>query len=245
MINKDDKILLEKLQVDNPEAYDYITRLENTYRTDISKASHDIKNLLSVLGSSFQFIEQQHPETKDFQLWTQMRSSINLLISFMDDTTALSYSKVADISKINILNLLWNIPDYMDDLNENSGNYATRNFDYNIDEPIPLINGDPEKLKLAILELVKNAFEATSEEDTIELSAGIRDDQLVIAVKDHGTGISEQELSQVTTPFYTTKSAHTGVGLSIAAEVAATHNGQLTIDSSENGTCVSITLPIK
>lgn len=73
MINKDDKILLEKLQVDNPEAYDYITRLENTYRTDISKASHDIKNLLSVLGSSFQFIEQQHPETEDFQLWTQMR----------------------------------------------------------------------------------------------------------------------------------------------------------------------------
>lgn len=245
MINKDDKILLKKLQVDNPEAYDYISKLENTYRTNISKASHDIKNLLSVLGSSFQFIEQQHPETQDFQLWNQMKDSINLLIGFMDDTTTLRYSETVNMSEINILNLLWNIPDYMDDLYENSQKYITRNFDYNIDEPIPLIDGDYEKLKIALLEIVKNAFEATDEDSTIEIIASADSENLTISVKDCGDGISDSFLPEACIPFSTTKSNHTGVGLAIVQEIVNSHNGHLSIASSCEGTCVSITLPLK
>lgn len=243
MMNLQDKQYINELKEKDPHAYAIIQNMQSTYSTTMSQASHDIKNIISTMGSSFQFLEAKHPETSNFRFWNELGESIHFLIEFMDQTSAYRYSISADKKSISLEELLFSIPDHMDELFANE----SRNFEFDIDANLPTIIGDPEKINLAIIELVKNAFEATSTNAIITICAksilsSNDTNGVIISIIDHGTGISDEIMNDITKPFYTTKSNHTGVGLSIVNEVANNHNGQITITSKDNTTTVSMSI---
>ena len=66
-----------------------------------------------------------------------------------------------------------------------------------------------------------------------------------ILIKDNGEGISKKDLKNVASPFFTTKTKGTGLGLVVCKQVVDAHKGSLTIKSDKGkGTTVTITLPI-
>lgn len=80
------------------------------------------------------------------------------------------------------------------------------------------------------------------------VSSSKENNQLVIRVKDNGTGMEDSTARRVFEPFFTTKDigCGTGLGLAISFGIIKDHNGSINIDSSlEHGTTVSICLPIK
>jgi signal transduction histidine kinase len=65
-----------------------------------------------------------------------------------------------------------------------------------------------------------------------------------LVVHDTGSGIAAEQLEQIFQPLYTTKPGGTGLGLYIAQQIVAAHEGQLTVHSVVGqGTVVTITLP--
>lgn len=90
--------------------------------------------------------------------------------------------------------------------------------------------------------------------DTIELEAYVRPDpahsrgMLVIAVRDYGTGIAEEELSHVFRRFYTQRENNeggSGLGLAIVKEIVERHGGSVGVDSKKGaGSTFSIALPL-
>ena len=243
MISEKDIRLLNQVRDTNPEIYNLIERMQQNQATTMSKISHRLKNIISIISSSLQFIESQHPETSDFNLWPQLRSSTKYLVQFMDQEAIYRHSANIELKLMNLQDLLWSIPDIMDDLYELDTNNCMRNYNYDIASNIPEINGDYSKLKYALIEIMKNAYEATSDNDTITISACIVDSSVNITIKDKGVGIDINAINEATVPFFTTKNDHVGTGLSIAKRIIRSHGGNLTLSSDEE-TCVTITLPL-
>jgi nitrogen fixation/metabolism regulation signal transduction histidine kinase len=111
--------------------------------------------------------------------------------------------------------------------------------------------GDETALAEAIAHLVANAAEATSEQDKprITLSAkavreGNHTSGVMVTVRDNGTGIAPELQDKVFSPFCTTKPRGMGLGLPIVKRTIFDHHGRVHIDSSTDGTLVSVTLPV-
>lgn len=98
-----------------------------------------------------------------------------------------------------------------------------------------------------VVNLLNNAFDATSSLDEKWVELGIQDlgDAIQILVTDSGKGIPDEVQSRIFTPFFSTKRVQygTGLGLSISRSIVERHHGSLTIDSNHPNTRFVIKLP--
>lgn len=112
-----------------------------------------------------------------------------------------------------------------------------------------LIMADPDYLRQLILILLDNAFKFTAANGTVELAVKCGGDQVEVAVKDTGMGISPAELEHIFERFYRSDKSRpvggTGLGLSIARWIAAQHKSQITVESTVGqGSVFKVTLPV-
>jgi len=106
-----------------------------------------------------------------------------------------------------------------------------------------------EQLRQAVLNLVLNALQATSEGGNVTLTAcRVTDDGISfgrVIVEDAGSGIPAACIANVFDPFYTTKASGTGLGLAIVEQIAQEHSGRVSVESaSGNGTVFRFDIPI-
>ena len=115
-----------------------------------------------------------------------------------------------------------------------------------VDPPDLVLFADPELLEQAMLNLLKNAVEAVegSAAPAIQLSCrAIGDGLVAISVCDNGRGLPEDP-EGLFVPFFTTKAGGSGIGLSIARQVALAHQGQALAERREpRGATFSLVFP--
>lgn len=112
---------------------------------------------------------------------------------------------------------------------------------------IPLLPGDPERLKQVFLNILDNAAKYGREGKTIEVSVYADSDAATIRFRDHGPGIPEHELPHVTEKFYkggSSKERGSGIGLAVCEEIVTRSGGKLEIANAPGGgTAVAVRLP--
>jgi two-component system nitrogen regulation sensor histidine kinase GlnL len=123
------------------------------------------------------------------------------------------------------------------------------------DPSIPDIKGDPDLLIQAVLNIVKNAYEAMGKSGNLTLRTRvirkftIGHQQYRIAMKlsiiDDGPGIPEDLKDKIFFPMVTGRAEGTGLGLSIAQRLVHQHGGLLEVESSPGCTAFSIILPLE
>ena len=107
-----------------------------------------------------------------------------------------------------------------------------------------IAQGDAEQIRRVMLNLVRNAIDASSTGDSVELSAGKEDGCPYFAIKDSGHGIDAEVVDQVFAPFFTTREQGTGLGLALSRKIIAEHGGAIEIQSTPKvGTTVRVWLP--
>ncbi|PWC52530.1 two-component system sensor histidine kinase AtoS [Azospirillum sp. TSO22-1] len=111
---------------------------------------------------------------------------------------------------------------------------------------LPLIDGDGEALKQAVLNLIINALQAMPEAGgTIRVATAVNGDAVVVTVTDDGTGIAPENLEKVFDPFFSTKPTGTGLGLAMVHRIVDAHYGAIAIESTPGtGTVVTLRFPI-
>ena len=104
---------------------------------------------------------------------------------------------------------------------------------------------DVELMKQALLNILRNAIDATSKggEVTLLFYTGGKKDKFEIT--DTGNGIPEEQIGKIFNLYYTTKTEGTGVGLSIVQQIISQHNGEIKVESKVGkGTKFTIELPV-
>ena len=97
-------------------------------------------------------------------------------------------------------------------------------------EPADLtLEADPDLLEQALINLLKNAQEAVASQPggRIRLACRREDDGVAISISDNGPGLSPAAAEAAFTPFFTTKAAGSGIGLTLARQIALAHGGRL------------------
>jgi signal transduction histidine kinase len=108
------------------------------------------------------------------------------------------------------------------------------------------VQGDPRRLKEALINLVANAIEATPNGGTVALRLRNGNGEVMLDVRDTGRGIAPEDLERLGTSFFTTRANGTGLGVVLAQGVITQHGGTLSYASTVGqGTTATIRLPGK
>lgn len=216
-------------------------KTEEDLRLTIAQISHEIKNPLTYVNSSIQWIQKLHPEVESFEYWDQLKSDLAYIQVLLDDISILNNSSDLNIRPVDLKEFAMDVKDTL--LPELLRRHIPLML--KLDESYPEFYADPIRLKQAVINLVKNSMESISDRGRITLKIFAQERKIMIAVRDNGCGISPEQQATIFQPFVTYKKDGTGLGLSIARQVAAAHGGTIRLHSNlGKGTEVQLLLPI-
>lgn len=234
---------MNRLMEENKDAKQIISQLLENHHTSVSMIAHEIRNPLTLVSSSLQIIEAQHPEVKEFNNWSQTMEDVEFMCSLLNELSSFNNSSTLHHSVFSIERLLKNIAvSFAIALDaEDSGIEFTSRIVPGMGD----FTGDKIKLEQVVLNILRNAKEAVREGGYISLMAERQKDIIIIRCQDNGCGIPEDIMDTIFDPFVTHKENGTGLGLSSAKQIVEAHGGSIYAESSpETGTVFTVTLPV-
>ena len=124
---------------------------------------------------------------------------------------------------------------------------AGARFAIQVSPPGLQASADRSLLEQAVINLLKNALDATAEcappVITLTCLAG-EGGRIVIAVADNGEGVPPDKAEAIFVPFFTSRTGGSGIGLSLARQIALAHGGQLSVRPNRpEGAVFELSLP--
>ncbi len=202
--------------------------------------AHEIRNPLTSLDLNIKIAQKQLEDTNIcgcpnckeqlLQSLNSTSSEIKRLNRILD--TFLSSSKPLQ-PRLTVLNLNEVVKELFN-LMKSQFQLANKNLILKLKENIPPILADRDLLIQAIVNLVKNAFEAISEGKTVIIATYDLESNVILEVKDNGPGIDSQTLQKIFNPFFTNKSTGTGLGLTIVYRIVQSILAEIEVESDVN-----------
>ncbi len=127
---------------------------------------------------------------------------------------------------------------------------ATDRFEVHHAAPLPPVRGNAQELEQVFLNVILNALQSLPRADrgvSVTTGVDVVSGEVLVAVRDEGRGIPDQELARVTEPFFSTRAdaGGTGLGLSISQTFVDKHGGRIDFASEVGvGTTVTVRLPV-
>lgn len=243
MLHNIDINKMNKLMEENKDARQIITQLLENHHTTVSTIAHEIRNPLTLVSSSLQVMQAQHPELKDIPNWNQTMEDVDFMRQLLEELSTFNNGGTLHYSVFSIEKLLRNIAiSFAISLDEEELDIE---FTSSIPDKLGDFTGDKIKLEEVFLNLLRNAKEAITGEGTIHMSAERRRNVLTVKITDSGCGIPEEHLESIFEPFKTYKQGGTGLGLSLSKRIIEAHNGTISAASVPGSkTTFTIKLPI-
>ena len=199
---------------------------------------HEIRNPMTAVRGFLQMLSEQDYYKKDkiyFDLMMEELDRANGIISeylnMARDKTIYLQPKYLDQVVKTIYPML-----------EADANYKGMNIKLDLGKPpMPLI--DEKEIRQMILNLARNGMEAMEPGGTLTIGTMIEKDEIVLFVKDEGTGVDPKIQDKIGTPFLTTKLKGTGLGLAVCYSIAARHQAKLEYETNSNGTTFKLRFP--
>ncbi|WXG39409.1 MAG: MEDS domain-containing protein [Candidatus Freyarchaeum deiterrae] len=115
-----------------------------------------------------------------------------------------------------------------------------------IEENLPSMMVDPTAIRRVLSNLITNAFQAMPGGGQLTIRASKSEDSVIMSVEDTGVGISEENLSKIFQPLFTTKSKGQGFGLSVCRRLVEAHGGSITVESEVGkGSTFTVKIPLR
>ncbi|MFO0677416.1 MAG: ATP-binding protein [Polyangiaceae bacterium] len=253
------------------EAYDRLRELDRLKSNFLATVSHELRTpLTSIIGYSEMLSEgiagELQGEQVDFVKTIHEKGEhlLSLIMSLLDLSKLESGTMRMRKQGVELKNVLREVSTTV------APNARKRKVHVNvrIDEGLPSLEGDPERLRQVFINLVDNALKFTPPEGSITLSAKLVQDgddddggfallatstgSIEVRVADTGIGIPEPERPKVFDAFYQVDSSSTreyggtGLGLSIVKRLVEGHGGTIRIEGNEpTGAVFVVTFPVK
>lgn len=221
---------IEKLKMANKELMDLKSIEKFAISGRISRTlAHEIRNPLTSIALATDQLKDAIADNEDnaFLLDIVKRNSerINALISKLLNSTKFSELQLSLVSPGDILDEAIELASDRINL---QGIKIVKNYSLHAER----IEVDAEKIKLAFLNIIVNAIEAMEpDKGVLEIKVENREQLCMITIKDNGSGMDKDAVSKIFEPYFTTKEAGNGLGLTNTQNIILNHNGSITLES--------------
>ncbi|HBD26333.1 ATP-binding protein [Flavobacterium sp.] len=217
---------------------------EHAWREMAKQVAHEIKNPLTPMRLTVQSFQRKF-DTSDPDISKKLDDYTKTILQQIDtmSSVANAFSNFASMpaqqnETLNVVNV---VKMALEIFNEDFIQFSALE-----DEIIAKL--DKTQLIRVITNLVKNAIQAIPDEQenkSVFVTVFRQDNEVKIAVKDNGKGISEENLERVFEPKFTTKSSGMGLGLAIIKNIIENYHGTITFETEPNtGTEFLVSFPI-
>jgi len=200
--------------------------------------AHEVRNPLTAVKGFLQLLDEKAPHTYINIAQQELDNAISILQNLLNVSKPdLDDEEVSSI-------YLCNEMDALLDLFQDQFYRVTIHKEYKDDKH--QIFGKKNQLKRAFFNILKNAFEAIEGKGDILIAHYVEKNVVHLAISDSGTGIPNDKLNLLGTPFFTTKSEGTGMGLAYVFSTVYQHGGKVSVSSVEDGgTTFAFEFPIE
>lgn len=230
-------------------AYKHEQELNNLKSVFVSLASHEFRTPLSTIMSSADLLakysDEQYLERKDKHI-RRIKSSVKNLVNILDDFLSLERLEQGKIepnlSSFSILEVIEDLVDSFEPILKEGQSIRINSFqDGNI-------YSDKKLVKNILTNLISNASKYATENDPIDISCEIQNEQISVSVRDYGIGIPEEDREKLFGSFFRASNVGniqgTGLGLNIIKRYTELLGGKITFDSRVGeGTTFCVELP--
>ncbi len=211
--------------------------------------AHELGNPLNSLNIHLQLFSRQLNRVSDPELAAELKdylevaqNEVNRLDAILHNFLRAVRPKPLEVQKLKVENLLAETLNFMRSEIEDRNILVQASWPENL----PYLAVDPDQIKQAFFNIIKNAVQAMPEGGILQIGCRATDTFLEIRFADTGKGISTGDMSRITEPYFTTKADGSGLGLLIVERVVRSHGGELGIESGEKqGAVVTIRLPLR
>ncbi|MCP4714416.1 MAG: PAS domain-containing protein [Deltaproteobacteria bacterium] len=221
-------------------------------KTDfVSSVSHELRTPLSIIKSYVEAILNQ-VDPDNYQVQREFLHVVNS----ETDRLARLVDDLLDISRIEAGHLELEhenvrIDDIIQQVWRTFDNSHTNPITIDIPQPLPVLQGDHDKLVRVFVNLLDNAMKFSPANATIHIHAAVKGKYLFCAISDPGTGIARADLPHIFEKFFRSEQARrnetpgTGLGLSIVKHIIEAHQGKIKVKSTAGkGTTFTLQLPL-
>lgn len=206
-----------------------------------ASVAHEIKNPLASIKGAVEIIgDKSSSESDKAEFQTIVADEIKRIDGTIIEFLAFARPKPTRLERLDLSSLLIHSLRQIAQQTDRAGIKVKHKI-----EPSLLVNGDREKLHQVILNLMLNAIQASERDSTIHVTLSSEPSEIVrLSIRDHGPGMTMEEVGKVLDPFYTTKPSGSGLGLTVVNAIIEEHNGRILINSKPGeGTEVAAELP--
>jgi signal transduction histidine kinase len=208
-----------------------------------SSVAHDLKNPLNNIFLSADALTELSLNEEQASFVEMIKRNARRINNLITEFVEATHVAQLNIRIVDLCDVLDGVLMMADDRFKAAGITVKRN--YQDDELLASI--DDIQMKKVFLQLVYNAIEAmdtTSGE--LELTVSASEKEIIITIKDNGTGIADAIQPKVFEPFFTTKQGKRGLGLTFAQTIIHSHGGSVSIHSpASEGTTAFVRLPCR
>jgi len=222
---------------------------ESAWREMAKQVAHEIKNPLTPMKLSIQHLKRSinladdDSKEKLERVTKSLIDQIDALTQIANEFSNFAKMPRASENELDLTEILRNAATVFEDTDE---------YDFevgiNFDRPA-WIWADKDLLLRVFNNLIKNATQAVRQQDEFDRKGRVAlmleetVDYFIVAIKDNGTGISEDAKDKIFVPYFTTKSTGTGLGLAMSKQIIENHGGKIWFDSKKDeGTTFYVSL---
>ncbi len=202
--------------------------------------SHEIKNPLMVIGGLAGQVERHLTDPAHQDKLRIIQVEVKRLESFLGDLRDFLRPVHPLKRPVNLNEIIREVQALMGPAAEDKG----VTLEERLDSQLPSIEADPTQLNQVVLNLLKNAVEATGRNGGIILASGSENGQVWFSIRDTGKGMTPEVRNRIYHPFFTTKEKGTGLGLAVVNKIITDHGGAIDLKTApEAGSTFTVRLP--
>ena len=195
-----------------------------------SKLSHDIRNPLSILYYEFTLLK--HKKIIDKKQSQRIGTSLKRISHQVDEVLDYVRDVPLQYAKFSLNEVVHSAIDSL---------VVPDQIKINVTSNEVFIKADKHKIEIIFINLILNSIQSIKNTGTIDVTISETNTEIVVKIKDSGSGIAVDLLDKIFDPLFTTKQQGTGLGLASVKNIIEQHNGSITVEN--NPTTFIIKLP--
>ncbi|WP_267897289.1 ATP-binding protein [Peribacillus saganii] len=193
-----------------------------------ASVAHEVRNPMTTVRGFLQLIQNDKDldNSKKHYYTNIALDELNLAQSIITDYLSLAKPHTEDQHPINISNEVKKTVELM----RSYSNIQNISITSSIQESL-YIKGNKDEIKQVLVNIIKNGIESMNAGGALVVNTYKKAGAVMIEIIDNGKGMTDRQLKQLGTPFYTTKEKGTGVGLTISFQLIQSMKGKVHVDS--------------